>query len=81
MTTIFIKDSQSRITRYGLKCFQLIDGIKCQAFAHATKKGNNLIISNNFNDCFESDNKTVIGVYKIIKEEHGRIANVICEKL
>jgi len=76
-----IKDSQSRITRYGMQCDQIIDGVKCLAFARATKKGNSLIINENYKDFFDIDGKSVSGVYKIISTGTGKISEVICEKI
>lgn len=77
----FVKDSQSRIIRYGIKCLQLIDGYKCHSFAPATKKGNKLIVSDNCEGCFGADNMPINGIYQIITEGKGRIADVLCNKL
>ena len=80
MTTL-IQDNQTRITRYGIKCFQIIGGIKCYASAVATKKRNTLVISENFADCVDANGISVSGTYKIISIGKGKIAEVICEKL
>lgn len=72
----FIKDSQSRITNYGIKCFQLIDGIKCHAFAYAKKKGNILIVSDCYSYCIDENDNTLNGSYKIIEIGTGKIANI-----
>ena len=79
--TKLVKDSQSRIVRYGMKCFQIIDGMKCYAFAHANKKGNTLVISEAFNTCVDANGQSVSGTYKIVSVGTGRIAEVVCEKL
>jgi len=76
-----VKDSQSRITRYGIKCFHLVNGFKCSAFAHAEKKGNKLVISESFNTCIDANGQSITGIYKIITVGTGKIAEVICEKL
>jgi hypothetical protein len=80
MTTL-IKDRQSRIVRYGMACFQINNGMKCQAFAHATKKGNNLIISENYSDLIDCNGNSVSGTYKILTVTNGKIAEVYCEKI
>jgi hypothetical protein len=81
MRTEFIKDSQSRITRYGMKVYQLINGCKVQAYAHANKKGNTLIISENFSDLVNDSGEKITGVYKILEIGKGKIATVKCVKL
>jgi hypothetical protein len=81
MKVVLIQDNQSRITRYGMKCFNIIDGVKCQAFAHAKKKGNKILISDSYSDCIDENGNTVSGVYKIINIGEGRIAEIICEKI
>ncbi len=79
--TKLVKDSQSRIVRYGMKCFEIIDGVKCQSFANAKKKGNNLVISEAFSSCIDANGQSVSGTYKIVSVGAGRIAEVVCEKL
>lgn len=79
--TTFIKDSQSRITRYGIKCFQLNNGIKCYAFAPAKKIGKKLIISDLHSDLINANGESIHGEYLIKSIDNGKIANVICEKL
>ena len=81
MRTEFIKDSQSRVTRYGMKCHKLINGYKVQQFAHADKKGNTLVISKNFSDCINNDGESIAGIYKILEIGKGKIATVLCEKI
>ncbi len=81
MTTTFVKDSQTRVTRYGIKCFQSIDGVKCYAFAHADKKANNIVVSNNFSDFVDINGNSISGTYKIINTGVGKVANVTCEKV
>ena len=78
---ILHRDSQSRIIRYGLKCYTLVNGYKCQSYAYAKKVGNFLEISDNYNDCFDIDGELVNGKYKIITIGKGRIADVICSKI
>ena len=80
MTQLII-DKQTRITRYGMKCFQIIDGIKCHAYAYAKKKNNNLIISENYNDLIDANGNCVSGTYKILSIGNGKIANINCEKI
>jgi hypothetical protein len=80
MTTL-IQSKQTRITRYGIKCFQIIDGIKCHASAVANKKRNTLVISENFSDLVDANGISVSGTYKIISIGRGKIAEVICEKI
>ena len=80
-STTFVKDSQSRIVRYGIKCFQMIDGMRCYAFAHATKKGNTLVVSDNFSYCIDAQGNSLNGTYKIISVGNGNIAPVNCEKI
>lgn len=75
------KDRQSRIVRYGLNCFHILNGIKCHAYAHANKKGNTLVISDAFEGCIDANGQSVVGIYKIVNVGTGKIANVICEKL
>jgi len=76
-----VKDSQSRIVRYGMKCFRNDGGYKVQAFANAKKSGNKLIISDVYNDCFDSEGNIVSGTYKIISVGVGKIAEIKCEKI
>ena len=76
-----VKDSQSRIVRYGIKCFRVDGGYKVQAFANAKKSGNKLVISNIYNDCFDIEGCPVSGTYKIVSEGLGRIAEIKCEKI
>jgi hypothetical protein len=78
---ILQKDSQSRIVRYGVKCYTNVNGYKCQAYAHAKKVGNYLVISENYNDCIDFDGQSVSGKYKIITVGRGNIAEVICSKV
>ena len=80
MTTLQ-KDSQSRVARYGVKCFTMVNGYKCQAYAHAKKEGNYLVISENYNDCIDLNGQSVSGRYKILTIGNGRIADVICSKV
>jgi hypothetical protein len=80
-TTTFVKDSQSRITRYGMKCLQIIDGMKCYAFAHATKKGGTLVISENYSSCIDNNGNSISGTYRIVTTGIGNVAPVVCEKL
>lgn len=63
-----------------MKCFQIIDGIKCYAFAHAVKKGKTLVISSSFSDLIDAHGCSISGTYKIISEGSGNVADVICEK-
>ena len=77
----FVKDSQSRIVRYGIKCFQIIDGVKCYAFAHAKKTGNTLSVSDSFNYCVDFNGNIISGKYIILSEGTGKISDVICEKI
>jgi hypothetical protein len=78
---ILQKDSQSSIVRYGVKCYTNVNGHKCQAYAHAKKVGNYLVISENYNDCIDFDGQSVSGKYKIITVGRGNIAEVICSKV
>jgi hypothetical protein len=78
---ILQRDSQSRIVRYGVKCYTIVNGYKCQAYAHAKKVGNYLVISENYNDCIDFDGQIVSGKYKIITVGRGNIAEVICSKV
>ena len=80
MTTLQ-RDSQSRIVRYGVKCYTIVNGYKCQAYAHAKKEGNYLVISENYNDCIDFDGQPVSGRYKIITVGRGNISEVICSKV
>ena len=77
---ILQRDSQSRVVRYGMKCYTFINGVKCQSYAHAKKEGNFLVISENYSDCIDFDGQPVNGKYKIISILNGKIADVICSK-
>lgn len=81
MTYRFVRDSQSRVVRFGLTCFQMIDGVKCHAFVPAKKRGNILTIDSILTYAIDSDGNSVCGDYKIVSIGVGKIANVICIKL
>lgn len=82
MTRIFIKDQQSRITRYTTNFIDVTDfAIGIQATAPAKKIGNNIIVADNWIDVKTKDGATLPGVYKIVKEyTHGKITYITAKK-
>ena len=72
MTTTFIKDSQSRIVRYGCKAVRFDEkfNTNVQAYAFAKKKGNKFIVSSlAYGDLYDLNGNKLSGEWKIIKNE------------
>jgi len=81
-SAIFTEDKQSRITRYGFKCFQLISDTRCFAYAVAKKEGSLLVVSPSFSDLINEAGESVSGTYRIVEIiGQGKINQVKCLKI
>ena len=77
---VFIEDKQSRITRYSVNGYQLINGEKVFASASAKKSGNKLTISNAFEGTFY-DGIELPGEYTISHaDKTGKISKIYAER-
>lgn len=83
MKRVFIKDEQSRVTRYTCNFIDIsFSEIGVQATAPAKKVGNNIIIA----DCWETiptkDGQKLNGKYKVFSEhKKGNLTIIIADKI